>query len=374
MLSDAKNLDESFVRYYEDLAKEELGPLWTNLGYMVTREPAHDVAPYLWKWEVLRKHLLKAGELLPVGRDSERRVIYLQNPSLLKRGLVGYGTHTLYAGIQLLLPGEVAPSHRHSQTAIRFIIEGEGAFTSVNGEKTYMERGDLVLTPSWTWHDHGHEGTERMIWMDGLDVGLVRNLAGSFFEPYEDDVYPVTQPDNGSTLRYAHGSFRPVTERKRVTTASPLLSYKWEHTKDSLNNLTNLQEADPFDGFAVDYINPATGGPADARIGTTMQQLPSGMRTKAHRHVHSAIYHVVNGSGYTVINGEKFEWSKGDFFVLPPWCWHEHVNTGSQDAFLFSINDRPVLENLGLEREQAYEENNGHQEISSIFKPGSLLP
>lgn len=361
-----------FTNYYEELEKEHLGPLWTKLGHMVTREPVHEVAPYLWKWETIRKHLLKSGELLPIGRDSERRVVYLQNPSLLKRGLVGYATHTLYAGIQLLLPGEVAPAHRHSQTAIRFIIEGEGAFTAVNGEKTYMERGDLVLTPSWTWHDHGHEGKEPMIWMDGLDVGLVRTLAGSFFEPYEDDSYPLTQPDNASTLRYSHGSFRPVTERKQVGYPSPLLSYKWEHTKESLNNLTKLGAADPFDGYAVDYINPVTGGSADARIGTTMQLLLPGMHTRAHRHVHSAIYHVKEGSGYTVIDGKKFEWSKGDFFVLPPWSLHEHVNTSANPAYLFSINDRPVLEMLGLEREQPASDQDAFQEVTSVFTPEEL--
>lgn len=366
-MSDSADLDLINAQYYEDLQKDHLGPLWKNLSYMVTREPFHEVTPFLWKWESIRKYLLQAGEILPLGRESERRVIYLQNPSLLKRGLVGYSTYTLYAGIQLLLPGEVAPAHRHSQTAIRFIIEGEGAFTAVDGEKTYMEQGDLILTPSWTWHDHGHEGKEPVIWMDGLDVGLVRNLAGSFFEKYDEDSYPVTKPDNGSTLRYSHASYRPVTDRKRTGYPSPQLAYKWKNTKEALDNLIQLGESDPYDGFAVDYINPLTGGSAEARVGTTMQKLLSGMHTRAHRHVHSAIYHVVEGNGFTIINGQKFAWSKGDFFILPPWSWHEHVNTGSSDAYLFSINDRPIIEKLQLEREQLYMENNGRQEVIGDF-------
>lgn len=361
--------EEIFNQYYEELEQDQLGPLWTKLRYMVTKEPAHDVEPYLWKWQTIHKHLLRSGELLPLGRDSERRVVYLQNPSLMKKGLIGYATNTLYAGIQLLLPGEVAPAHRHTQSAIRFIIEGDGAFMAVDGEKTYMEQGDLILTPSWTWHDHGHEGKEPMIWMDGLDVGLVRNLAGSFYEPHPDNAQPVTKPDNGSTLRYAGGSYRPVTERKKRGYPSTLLAYKWEKTKGTLHHLSQLQEADPFDGYAVDYINPLTGGSADPRIGTTMQKLPPGMHTQAHRHVHTAVYHVLEGTGYTVINGQKFEWSKGDFFVLPPWSWHEHVNAGSRDAYLFSINDRPVLEMLDLEKEQPYEEHNGTQPITGIFTP-----
>jgi len=360
--------DLSFEQYYGNLEQASLGPLWTKLKYMVTKEPDHEVVPYLWKWDTLRKLVLQSGTL-PLGRDSERRVVYLQNPALAKRGLVGFATQTLYAGIQLLLPGEVAPSHRHTQTAIRFIIEGEGAFTSVNGEKTYMKPGDLILTPSWTWHDHGHEGTEPVLWMDGLDVGLVKNFAASFYEPYPDEVYPLSAPEPGADLLYARSAYRSVKERKRTAARWPMLAYKWTETKEMLDQLTQLGEIDAFDGYAVDYINPATGGSADTRIGTTMQKLPAGVNTKAHRHVHSAIYHVMDGSGYTVIDGQKFEWAKGDFFVLPPWSWHEHVNTGAADAYLFSINDRPVLEALELERDQAYVENNGHQTITSTFRP-----
>lgn len=127
--------------YYEGMKRNHLGPLWYDLGHMVTNEPVTDVQPYLWKWKMIREYVLKAGELLKPGKDAERRVVYLQNPSLLKHGLVGYGTHTLYAGIQLLLPGECAPSHHHSQSAIRFIIEGSGAYTAVNGEKPTWNAG-----------------------------------------------------------------------------------------------------------------------------------------------------------------------------------------------------------------------------------------
>nr|WP_223810901.1 MULTISPECIES: cupin domain-containing protein [Geobacillus] len=359
-------------RLNEELEKVYLGPLWEKLGKMVTPEPDHEVMPYLWKWETIRKYLLEAGELLRLGRESERRVVYLQNPSLLKQGLIGYSTNTLYVGVQLLLPGEVAPAHRHSQSAIRFIIEGEGAYTAVDGERTYMERGDLILTPAWTWHDHGHEGTEPVIWMDGLDVGLVRNFAGSFFEPYSEDVFPVSVPHNGSTFKYATGALRPVSDRKRKGYPSPLISYKWKTTKQVLENLSKL-DPDPYDGYAVDYINPLTGGSADLRIGTTMQKLTPGMHTKAHRHVHSAVYHVLDGEGYTIINGVKFEWAKGDFFILPPWSWHEHVNTGAGDAHLFSINDLPIMERLDLEREEAYDKNGGYQSIIDVFEPLSQV-
>lgn len=363
---------KDFESFYKELEDQHLGPLWEKLGYMVTKEPYHEVTPYLWKWEQIKSHLLKAGSL-PLGEDAERRVIYLQNPSLKKRGLIGFGTNTLYAGIQIIFPGEVAPAHRHSQTAIRLIIEGNGAFTAVNGQKNYMERGDLILTPSWSWHDHGHEGDRPMIWMDGLDVGLVRYLAASFFESYGEESHPVQGERNASISKYANGYYRPVNDRNLTGYPSPLTNYKWTKTKETLEQLEEINELSPYDGYAVDYVNPLTGGSADSRVGTSMQKLPVGLHTKAHRHVHSAIYHVMEGSGYTVINGKKFEWEKGDFFILPPWSWHEHVNAGKSDAYLFSINDRPVLTVLELENEEPYTENGGFQEISSTFVPGEEI-
>jgi gentisate 1,2-dioxygenase len=365
--SKRKALDAFAVR----LSHDHLGPLWDNLGAMITRQPEHEVKPYLWKWKTIRDYLLESGELLGLGRESERRVIYLQNPSLLKAGKIGYATDTLYTGIQLLLPGEVAPSHRHSQSAIRFIIEGSGgAYTTVNGEKTYMERGDLILTPPWTWHDHGHEGSEPVFWMDGLDVGLVKTLTGSFFEPYHEDKYPLSGPPDQSTARYASG-VRAISERRKHGYPSPLINYKWHHIRQALAGLSRF-DPDPYDGFAVDYINPTSGGSADARLGTTMQKLSAGYHTQAHRHVHSAVYHVFEGTGYTVINGQKFEWETGDFFIIPPWSYHEHHNTGTGDAYLFALNDRPVMELLGLEQEEALAENGGHQPVTSVFTPATI--
>ncbi|MCT4476237.1 cupin domain-containing protein [Peribacillus frigoritolerans] len=359
---------EKLDQYYEGMKKRNLGPLWYDLGHMVTKEPVHDVEPYLWKWKSIREYVLTAGELLEPGKDAERRVVYLQNPSLLKRGLVGYGTHTLYAGIQLLLPGESAPSHHHSQSAIRFVIEGDGAYTAVNGEKTYMERGDMILTPAWTWHEHKHEGTEPMFWMDGLDVGLVRTMAASFFEPYEEESYPMEAPENYANQQFSMGAFKKLNEKSNPDYPSPIFGYKFDRVKYLLNQMTEA-DFDPFDGYAIEYINPTTGGSADSRIGTMMQKLKPGQQTKAHRHVHSAIFHVLEGTGYTVIDGQKFEWEKGDFFILPPWSNHEHVNTGSEDVFLFSFNDKPVMEKLELEFSEGYQENDGHQVVEKVFIP-----
>lgn len=353
--------------FHQEIERYHLGPLWAMIQGVITKEPATDAVPYLWKWSVIRDRVMRSGELVTPERGGERRVIYLENPGLKAKGIPLAVTRTLYVGIQLLLPGEVAPSHRHIQGAIRFILEGEKAYTVVEGEKVYMEKGDFILTPQWTWHDHGHEGTEPMIWMDGLDVPLLDQLKISFFEPYPEYQQPVRYPANYSARRYGGGMMRPVGARRGGKEyPSSLILYTWEQTKRALDAMSEL-EPDPYDGYALEYINPNNGESADARIGSWMQKLTPGMRTKAHRHVSSVVYHVKEGRGYTVINGERFDWETGDFFVVPPWMWHEHVNTGESDAYLFSINDRPVMEKLGLEREEEHPE--GHQDVVRVFEP-----
>ncbi|MHB8618557.1 MAG: cupin domain-containing protein, partial [Chloroflexota bacterium] len=250
-----------------------------------------------------------------------------------------------------LRPGEVAPAHRHTPGAIRFIIQGSQAFTTVNGDKCFMERGDLVLTPAWTWHDHGHEGTEPMIWMDGLDLPLVHDLEAVFFEPFRGMQQPV-KGTNVSEQLHRVGQLRPAQTPAEGSGASPLLNYKWADTLDALERLSRL-EGSPFDDVALEYINPFTGGPAIPTIACWAQMIRPGVHTQAHRQVTSKVYHVYEGSGYSVIGGQRFDWKKGDFFCVPTWAWHEHANEGTEPAYLFSIQDTPVLKALGLYREEA---------------------
>ncbi|MCL6600939.1 MAG: cupin domain-containing protein, partial [Alicyclobacillus macrosporangiidus] len=288
-------------------------------------------------------------------RGGERRVVFFSNPGFADLEPWGWGsvTDTLYAGIQLLLPGEKAPSHRHNQSAIRFIIQGSGAYTIVEGERVYMEEGDFLITPAGLWHDHVHEGDQPMLWLDCLDIPLLYKLGAMFFENHPDYNQPVTLPDHYTLLRYSASGLRPVQDRNNRY--APQAVFKWTQTKKALDNLSQL-EPDPFDAYAVEYINPVSGAAAGNTIGAMMQKLPAGHHTQAHRHVHSAVYHVFEGQGYTVINGVRFTWQKGDTFVIPNWAWHEHVNTGSGAAYLFSTNDLPVMERLGLERTEAHPE------------------
>ena len=354
--------------FHEELKSKNMGPLWASV--FSSSQPTSRAVPYLWKKQLILDMLEKAKNLLEVGVGSiDRRAVYLINPGMKQLEPHGWGgaTQTLYAAVQALNPGEIAPPHRHMTSALRFIMEGHGASGIVNGVKYSFEPGDYVITPEWCWHDHVNEGDETVLWMDCLDIPFTSALTSSFFEMYPEKQQPVEYPENYGTKRYAGGMVRPISDRK--PSPAPLGRYTWDLTKQAIDGQGEL-EPDAFDGYAVEYINPSTGKDANGRIGARMQKLPGQFKGKAHRHTHSSVYHVHKGRGYTIINGERFDWEAGDFFVVPVWAWHEHVNTSdTEEAFLFSTNDLPIMELFGFEREEAYGENNGHQKVKAVFQP-----
>ncbi|MCU4766723.1 cupin domain-containing protein [Bacillus toyonensis] len=352
--------------FNRDIEQYHLGPLWNAIPDLMKHTPEPHAQAYLWKAELLHKKLTEATQIFTPDRGGERRAIYLQNPGLNYRKPWGWAstTQTLYAAVQLIQPGETAPSHRHVQNALRFVMEGEGAYSIVQGERIFMERGDFLTTPNGLWHGHGHTGDKPMIWMDCLDIPTIYYLGGTFFEPYPEKIEQPNVPDNYTAQRYEGGMVRPVSDR--YTKKAPLSSYKWAGTEAALNGLSRF-EPDAYDGYAVEYINPSNGETACPTIAAWMQKLPKGFRGKAHRHTHASIYHVHEGAGYTIINGVRFDWSKGDFFVVPNWAWHEHV--AFETSYVFSTNDLPILEKFGLERKQEYESNNGFQTITGEFEP-----
>ncbi|MBI4609248.1 MAG: cupin domain-containing protein [Candidatus Rokubacteria bacterium] len=350
---------EELREFYAELGRRHLAALWTVTADLLPREPKTKVLPWLWRWKEMSALALRAGELVPIERGGERRVLALVNPGL---GGKYATTHTLWGAVQILLPRETAPAHRHTPAAIRFILEGEGAFTTVEGDKCVMGPGDLVLTPPWTWHDHGNEGDEPVIWFDGLDLPLVHDLDAVFFEPYPDHVQPVTAV-NEAERRFRTGQLMPTWARP-TGRSSPLYNYKWQDARAGLDRLAG-GETSPYDDVALEYTNPATGGPVLPTLACWIQLLRPGVRTRAHRHASSAVYVAFSGSGESIISGMRFPWERGDMFVIPPWAWHEHVNPTSAEAILFSIHDTPVMDALGLYREEPYPA--GHQGVTGVF-------
>ena len=328
--------------FYDRVDDKGLVPLWVVLGDQMTQEPETPVRSHLWRYDEVRPDLIESGELM-TAEEADRRVLVLKNPGLDGRPLI---TQSLQSGVQLILPGEIAPAHRHTQSALRFIFEGSGAHTAVDGERVTMHPGDLVLTPNWSYHDHGNESDEPMIWLDGLDVGLVMNLGTIFAEQYPSDNYPVTRSEGNARARYGAG-MTPIDHRASGT-ASPLISYPYEKSRETLEHL-KTGPVDSCHGIKLKYTDPLTGDHVMPTLGAFLQLLPKGFRGAQYRSTDATVFTAVEGRGRTVVGGRSHEWTRHDVFVVPTWVEHHHE--ADTEAILFSFSDRPAQEKLALWRE-----------------------
>jgi gentisate 1,2-dioxygenase len=293
---------------------------------------------------------------------AERRAVFLFNPGL--KHLAG-ATQTLYAAIQMIQPGEVARAHRHTPSALRFIIEGEGAMMNVEGEVVPVHEGDLVLTPNWLWHEHRNEGTENVTWLDGLDSPFVFGLNAAVYEMHPDVYLSETKPRDVTSAGNVQSLLRPVALEPDATALQHLV-YRWSEVEPALTRLAAMETTSSYDGVAIEYAGP-NNGHALRTMSCWMQMLRSAEHTAAHRHTHSSVYLVHRGSGHTVIDGQRFDWKQGDCFVIPSWTWHEHVNDLDTTTYLFSMNDIPIMEAFDLQREESLTTGEGHQSITSTF-------
>jgi gentisate 1,2-dioxygenase len=334
---------------YRDMAPLHLTPLWEVLHALVPREPKTPCVPAHWKYDEVRPFLMRAGEAISA-EEAVRRVLILENPALRGQSCI---TQSLYAGLQLILPGEVAPSHRHTQSALRFIVEGSGAFTAVDGERTTMRPGDFIITPSWTWHDHGNEADVPVVWLDGLDIPLIRFLDAGFAQNADAKSQSVTRTEGTSLARYGH-NMAPVRGAAPFGATSPIFSYPYERSREALEQLERDAPIDEWDGVKLRYVNPLTGGSPMPTMQTFMQKLPAGFAGKPWRQTDGAVYSVVEGEGVAVIEGDgrevRFSFSPRDHFVVP--SWHTARLSSAKGCVLFSFSDRPVHEALGIHHEE----------------------
>jgi len=313
-------------------------------GFWRTRVPSHSSeAPYLWKWESLLDGLLKASETIGI-EQAERRAIRVVNPHLSTKST----SHTLQVTFSIVNPGEVARAHRHNMAAIRFVVQGKGAFTVVDGEKFYMDEGDLILTPNWTWHDHHNESPDPIIWLDGLDGPLIQSFNILFFEEGTEPEQVISHQAGESLSRmgFTRAPVKNDDHRRGVP-----FRYGWKETHAALRAMAD-HDRDPYDGRLLRYINPVIGGYTYPTMSCEIQLLKGKESTRAHRHTSTAVYHVVRGQGRTRVGEGYLEWKHGDTFVVPLWQWHEHENVSNEEAVLFSLTDRPVMDALQLYREE----------------------
>lgn len=342
--------DEQLAALYRDFAANNLTPLWTQRADLMPMAPSPQAVPFVWRWSDLYPLAQRAGDLVPVGRGGERRAIALANPGL---GGLPHVTPTLWAAIQYLGPKEVAPEHRHAQNAFRFVVEGEGVWTVVNGDPVAMRRGDFLLTPGWHFHGHHNETDQPMAWIDGLDIPFVQYTDTGFFEFGSDGVTDDSTPDISRSERlWAHPGLRPLVGITNQVN-SPIAAYRWEHTDAALTAQLELED----EGFAsttepghaaVRYSNPTTGGDVMPTIRAEFHRLRAGAHTRPRRDVGSTVYQIFDGSGRFVLNGETTTVSPGDMVTVPSWTeWSIESDDGID---LFAFSDAPIVEALHFAR------------------------
>ncbi len=330
--------------FYEKLAEKNLAPLWEVLGRLVTTEPATACVPAMWRYSDIRQFLLEAGRLI-TAKEAERRVLVLENPGFKGAAQI---TSSLYAGVQMVLPGEIAPSHRHVASALRFVLESEGGYTAVDGERTTMAPGDFILTPSWRFHDHGNPSTSPVFWLDGLDVPIVNLFGASFAEHHPQETQPIARPEGDAAARYGQ-NLLPV-EYRAPDPASPVFTYPYARSREALDRLARHGPIHPCHGIKLQYVNPATGGYPMPTIAAFLQLLPRDFRGRAYRSTDATVYCVVEGRGRSHVGEGVFDWGPRDIFVVPSWYWVRHE--AAEEAVLFSFSDRAAQKALGLWREQ----------------------
>ena len=310
-----RDLEAQRAEFYERIAPQSMAPLWTRLKGLVPPEPTPVGVPHRWRYSDVRPYVMESANHISA-REAERRVLILENPALQGTSQV---TGTLYAGLQLIMPGEVAPSHRHTQSALRFVIEGRGAYTAVDGEKTFMEPGDFVITPPWTWHEHGNESDAPMVWLDGLDIPMVRHFNSTFRE-------------DGHPGRRASGD-GPGSK----------FSYPWSDARATLHSMARTSKPDDHHGYLMRYGNMTT-------MATMARLLPAGFETQPYRSSDGMVFVVVEGEGSVDVAGQQFDLAPHDVFVVPGWM--RYTLRASHDLALFSFSDRVAQEQLGLFREE----------------------
>ncbi|WP_225640873.1 cupin domain-containing protein [Streptomyces werraensis] len=345
--------DPALQELYADFEQHNLLPLWTQREDLMPLVPTPSAVAHRWRWADLYPLAVRSGTLVPVGRGGERRAIALANP-----GLAGepHATPTLWAAIQYLGPGEVAPDHRHSQNAFRFVLEGEGVWTVVNSDPVRMSRGDLLLTPGWAWHGHHNTTDQPMAWLDGLDIPLASCLDANFFEFGPDDLVDRSTPRLSRAERlWAHPALRPVQGAAKGP-HSPLAAYRWEHTDAALRAQLELEDeghsgAVEAGHAAVIFADPVTGGDALPTIRTEMHRLRPHANTARTREVGSSVWQVFDGSGEFLLGDQAVGVERGDVVTVPSWT-PVQINAADSGLDLFRFSDTPVMEKLGYARQQ----------------------
>lgn len=357
MIQSVPTLDRTALdHFYADLGAVHAKALWALDSPLMTPAPMPAMKPWRWSGSELRALCARARALVPMGAGGDRRVLTLANPGL---GGLPFATPTVSCAYQTLGPHEVAPAHRHTPAALRFILEGHGVWTTVDGDLCEMHEGDLVLTPCWTFHDHRNSGNGTMTWFDGLDLPLVRSLDAIFYQGKPLAPEELVERENWSGSRYVAPGIVPDDSADTQVPWSRLLVFRRAGTDQALRALLDRS---PSGVAVVQFTDPVTGRSALPTIGCRMVRLAPGASTDPVRRTGSSVFVVFRGAGRTVVDGLAIDWEEGDVVSLPSWCAIEHESAAGAD--LFAMSDDPVLRMLHLYRTEAVAKR---QEVTAVF-------
>lgn len=333
------------------LERNDLKPLWEiaddHLGQ--TRE---NLEADIWKWADIESTVDRMAEDVPT--DLTPRVTVPVN-ARYPAGI----SHTISVGVETAPPGDKTPAHRHNGHFLRFTIDGHSDMkTTVGGEEFPMSDNDLITIPPWKWHGHVNESEEDIAWLvvDDSPLRIDTLKIGNIVEMYDEERHPITRPSGYHDVQY--GNCRPRYSDSEIpgpfkgtTNPTPPYRFRWPDMSKSLKYAKNDEFAwNRYDGAIVRYTNPAQGGaPLFPTIGARAQRLPGGTETDTHSHNATEIFYVIEGSGHTMVDGEQFDWSDRDIFIVPTYKSHSHGADG--DATLLALTDRPLLETINCYHE-----------------------
>ncbi len=340
-MNELGRLEDLPQAYRDELTSHNLVPLWPSLrGVLPPTIPTRQTQATHWPYQTIKPLLLKAGELTPIEK-AERRVLVLANPG---HGLENMkASPAIYLGMQLLLPGEWAPSHRHTPNAVRMIVEGEGAYTTVDGEKCPMSRGDLILTPTGLWHEHGHDGSDPVVWLDVLDLPLVYYMEASYHVNGERQT---VKPERGDRA-WTRAGVVPTQVFARSDKRYPMLRYAWANTRSALTELAQDQPA--LDCVQVTYVNPETGGDAQNILGFYALMLRPGQTLNLPTRSPAQVFHLIEGGVDVATCGKTFSLVEADTCCAPGYEPVALSNRSTEHpAFVFIADESPLHRKLGV--------------------------
>ena len=340
-MNELARLEDLPQSYRDELTAHNLVPLWPSLrGVLPPGVPTRRTRATCWPYASIRPLLLQAGALTPIEK-AERRVLVLANPG---HGLEKMqASAAMYLGMQLLLPGEWAQAHRHTPNAVRVVVEGESAYTTVNGEKCVMSRGDLILTPTGQWHEHGHDGDKPVVWLDILDLPLVYYMEASY---HIDGPRQTVKSDRGD-LAYARGGVVPSVDFERADKPDPMLRYPWAEARAALSSLAQSQPE--LQSVQITYTNPETGAHTQNILGYYAQLLRPGQTLQLPVRSPAMVFHLIEGAADVQVESHRFTLAEADTCCAPGYTAVTLVNrSASAPAFIFIADETPLHKKLGV--------------------------